>query len=365
MSTVKKFTDVLNEIRNELKNDFKVTDQMFIAMRQRVDSLNLSLPVGSNLIPVDDLWLDYSVQREAKPKHILKIMQGYDPRLHGPANTCQVGNDPKCLVYDGQQRSLARALLGFDTVPAIVIHTNDSTFPSYAFEVLNETGVEQLLPPDLHRNALTRYALGVRDVRSTRAHMMQEQFNKNNIDLEVKSTRYNPKKCGSRPFFFSHFAYGIKAIEFDSTGTLLSNILHAITKGYPNDSEVNQDLFIGLFELHRLDKDSKLLPEDWMVDVIKHVAKVFPKSTMTQPRPKSLIKQKAEMQLEHISPGRSWSAPSVMANFIREIYMYAGGTISLPYHGPGSLMQIATNPAPGLISNTLSNVNSIPIQMAA
>ena len=105
-----------------------------------------------------------------------------------------------------------------------------------------------------------------------------------------------------------------------------------------------------------------------MIDVIKGVAKIFPRSTLIQTKNKSLIKQKAEMQLEHIAPGRGWSAPYVMSNFIREIYMHAGGTISLPYHGPGSLMQIATNPAPGLISlisNTAPTVTLNTTQMAA
>ena len=36
----------------------------------------------------------------------------------------------------------------------------------------------------------------------------------------------------------------------------------------------------------------------------------------------------------------------MMANFIRELYMLGGGTLKLPYHGVGSQLQLATNPAP-------------------
>jgi len=56
------------------------------------------------------------------------------------------------------------------------------------------------------------------------------------------------------------------------------------------------------------------------------------------------------MQNAYVNPGATWSAPSNMSNFLREVYIMDGGTLDLPYHGEGALMQVATNPAPGLIA---------------
>ena len=50
-------------------------------------------------------------------------------------------------------------------------------------------------------------------------------------------------------------------------------------------------------------------------------------------------------------PGATWSSPSNMANFLREIHIKAGGELGLPYHGEGSLMQVETNPVTGLFPN--------------
>jgi hypothetical protein len=53
-----------------------------------------------------------------------------------------------------------------------------------------------------------------------------------------------------------------------------------------------------------------------------------------------LIHDKAKVQWAHVRPGASWSAPEAMSNFIREVYLLAGGTLKLPYHGVGSTMGI-------------------------
>ncbi len=45
----------------------------------------------------------------------------------------------------------------------------------------------------------------------------------------------------------------------------------------------------------------------------------------------------------------TWSAPSAMANFLRELYLRNGGQINLPYHGEGAKMGVEEgNVAPGL-----------------
>jgi len=38
----------------------------------------------------------------------------------------------------------------------------------------------------------------------------------------------------------------------------------------------------------------------------------------------------------------------MMSNFIRELYIMNGGTLPLPYHGAGSQLRLAIDPAPGL-----------------
>ena len=125
----RKFLDVVEEVRGILLTDFNVTQEQIDAMRARVDSNGHQFPEGTNFLDLDNLWLDYEVQRAAIPKHILTIMQNFDPRLCGPASACKVEGDEETTVYDGQQRSIAQALLGFTQVPGTVVHTDDPAFP--------------------------------------------------------------------------------------------------------------------------------------------------------------------------------------------------------------------------------------------
>jgi hypothetical protein len=56
-----------------------------------------------------------------------------------------------------------------------------------------------------------------------------------------------------------------------------------------------------------------------------------------------LIHSKAKVQWEHSHPGAGWVAPVAMSNFLRELYIYAGGKITLPFHGTGSTVGILDN----------------------
>jgi 3-oxoacyl-[acyl-carrier-protein] synthase III len=61
------------------------------------------------------------------------------------------------------------------------------------------------------------------------------------------------------------------------------------------------------------------------------------------------VHAKARAQYAHQFPGGSWSAPVAMANFLRELHIRNGGTLTLPDHGAGAHMGIlANNHAPGL-----------------
>jgi len=337
---VKKFTDVVEEVRLELEASKGITQEKISAMRARVDGNGHDFPDGSNFVPFADQWLDYEVQRAAIPDHILNIMKNYDPRLCGPASACQVDGEDYTTIYDGQQRSIATALLGYTAGPCNVVQTDDAAFPSYAFEMLNETGVKRLTPGDLHRNALTRYRLGSREIKNVKARTLQDQFDANAIDLEDKGTRKSANLRGNNDYFFSHFKYAYKGIELDQSGGVLDQILHAIRTVFPLQEEIDQGCFIGLYELARLDTRQEL-DGDWMVQVLSTAKKQFSSS--------ATVHAKAKMQWAHVMPGATWSAPSAMSNFLRELYIMAGGTIDLPYHGEGASMQVATNPAPLLM----------------
>jgi len=336
---VRKFSEVAAEVRGILLTDFNVTDEQIAAMRKRIEANGYDFPTKTDFVDFANQWFDYEVQRAAIPQHILSIMKRFDPRLCGQASACQLEGQDYTTIYDGQQRSLAMAMLGYTAGPCRVVVTDDPAFPSYAFEELNETGVKKLTPGDLHRNALTRYKLGSREERNVRARTLQDQFDATGIDLEDKGTRKGSNR-GDNDYFFSHFKYAYKGIEVDQSGKTLKQILDAIVTVFPLEEEIDQGIFIGLYELARLDQMQEL-SGDWMKEVLKRVKKTFKTASLTH--------AKAKAQWAYTRPGATWSAPSAMSNFLREVYMMNGGKLKLPFHGQGAIMQVATNPAPGLI----------------
>ena len=343
MRLSRKLTDVVAEVKIALEAEFGVTEEMIAGYRRKVDSNGHEFPQGSTQEPIENLYIDLEVQRTALPKHIWNIMKAYDPRLCGPASACRLNDAEEISTYDGQQRSCATALLGFTSVPCNIVNTDDPAFASYAFEMLNETGVKRLTPGDLHRNALTRYRLGSTEQKNVLAYTLQEQFNKNGIDLEDKKTRASNRR-GNNDYFYSHFKHAYKGIELDHSGQTLYDILNAIKTVFPLQEEIDQGCFIGLYELQRLDTRQSL-PKDWMLKVLQ-TAKLFFNSSAT-------VHSKAKQQHAWAMPGATWSSPSNMADFLREVHIVAGGDLSLPYHGDGSLMQVETNPIQGLFANTI------------
>jgi len=340
----RQLSEVVADVRIALEAEFRITQEVLDSFRARVDGNGHSFPTGSHMIDIADLWIDYEVQRDVIPKHVIAIMKAYDPRLCGPASACRIeGNanvdSNKVFTYDGQHRTVATALLGYAQVPCNIVTTDDPAFPSYAFEQLNETGVKKLTPGDLHRNALTRFKLGSTEEKNVRARTLQDQFDKAGIDLEDKGTRKSATLRGDNDYYFSHFKYAYKGIELDKSGKTLFQILEAIRSVFPRQEEIDQGVFIGLYELARLDSRQEL-PPMWMQRVLYSVTKYFNSS--------ATVHSKAKLQFAHVNPGASWSAPSAMANFLRELYIMEGGSVPLPYHGEGALMQVATNPAPGL-----------------
>ena len=338
---VRKFTEVVAEVERQLKAHYNVTQKELDAWRARAQASEHLFP-HSTMIAIEDLWIDYEVQRDVIHKHVINIMRKWDARICSPGSACRI-NGSNIYLYDAQHRTLAAALLGFTEIPCAVVETDDVNFASYAFEMLNDTGVKRLTPGDLHRNALVRYKNGSRDIKVVRAKTMQDQFDTVGIDLQDKGSRASDNLRGDNDYYFSHFKYAQKGIEIDDSGKILLNMLSAIKDTFPMQEEIDQGVYIGLYELHRISGTSAntKLPPGWMKDVLETIKPTFKSS--------SLIHAKGKVQWEHVNPGSTWSAPSAMANFLRELYLRNGGTINLPYHGEGAKMGIeAGNVAPGL-----------------
>ena len=340
----RKLTDVIAEVEKQLKAHYGVTEKDLIAWRTRAKALQHKFPI-STMILIEDLWIDYEVQRDVIHKHIINIMRKWDSRVCSPGSACRIIGKNGTYLYDAQHRTIAAGILGFTEIPCAVVETNDPNFASDAFELLNDTGVKRLTPGDLHRNALVRYKNGSRDIKVVRAKTMQDQFDAAGIDLQDKGSRASDNLRGENDYFFSHFKYAQKGIEVDPKGKVLLEILTAIKEVFPIGEEIDQGVYIGLLELYKLSKaETSSLPAGWMKTVLKTVKTTFGSSALTH--------SKAKTQWAHVRPGASWSAPEAMSNFLREIYILSGGTINLPYHGAGSTIGILEgNIAEGLIPN--------------
>lgn len=339
---VRKLTDVAAEVELQLKAHYNVKDKDIAAWRAAA-RVSADFPESSRR-NIADLWIDYEVQRDVIHDHVKNIMRKWDSRICSPVSACQlIGND-RVETYDGQHRTIAATILGFTEIPCAVVMTNDKNFASFAFEMLNDTGVKRLTPGDLHRNALVRYKNGSRELRNVRARTMQDQFDRAGIDLQDKGSRNSDNLRGDNDYFFSHFKYAQKAIELDESGATLFRILTAIRDTFPLQEEIDQGCFIGLYELQRLIGTSPniRMPANWMRDLLESVKTSFKSS--------HLVHSKAKVQWEHSHPGAGWTAPAAMSNFLREMHIRNQGPLNLPYHGEGSKVGIeAGNLAPDLL----------------
>ena len=330
-----KATAVAKRVLKEMIEEGMLTTTQLKKFRQAAKNSQYKFP-RAEMVSVKDLWIDYEVQRDVILQHILNIISRFDPRLCGPASACQLIGEKEVTVYDAQHRVVSCIILGFDTVPGSIVDTDDEQFPSYAFEQQNHAGTVGLTPGDLHRNALTRFAKGSREKKNCNARALQDQFELLDIDLESKNVRASAAKKGNGKYFFSHFNYAYKGIaldeDSDNPGRALYEILNAIVTVYPDDEEVDQGIFIGLYELKRMmggkagftKRDG--WPKDWMVQVLTKVQEVFPRS--------HVVHSKAKAQWLHVS-ATGWTAPRAMSNFIREIYEMQGGDLNLPTHTVG------------------------------
>jgi hypothetical protein len=338
----RKFSEVVAEVERHIIDSGLATEKELKAWRLRAQTLPHKFP-HSTMVLIEDMWIDYEVQRDVLHKHDINIMKKWDARICSPGSACRVKGSDKIYLYDAQHRTISAGILGFKEIPCAVVETHDPNFPSMAFEMLNDTGVQRLGPGDLHRNALVRYKNGSRELKNVRARTMQDQFDTAGIDLQDKGSRNSDNLRGDNDYFFSHFKYAQKGIEVDDSGKTLLNILTSIKEVFPLQEEIDQGVYIGLYELHRISSTNvgEKLPTSWMKTLLESIKPTFKSS--------SLIHAKAKVQWEHKNPGATWSAPAAMSNFLRELHIRAGGILNLPYHGEGAKMGVEEgNVAPGL-----------------
>ena len=342
----RRFIEVVAEVRQHIIDNDLATIQQLDAWSIRAVRLPYTFP-KSAMVNVEDLWIDYEVQRDVIYKHVINIMKNWDPRICSPGSACCMPTDQRIMLYDAQHRALAAALLGYTEIPCAVVDTVDPNFASYAFEMLNNSGVKKLTPGDLHRNALVRYKNGSREKKVVLARTMQNQFDAACVDLQDKNSRQSLALRGSNAYFFSHFKYAQKGIDSDPSGKVLLEILTAIRTVFSAQEEIDQGLFIGLLELHKLaSTEASVLPAGWMITLLESVNEIFSSS--------HVVHAKAKVQWEHVRPGATWSAPEAVSNFLRELHCSSGGTLNLPYHGAGSKVGIEEgNIAPGLIPKSM------------
>ena len=138
----RKLTDVIAEVEKQLKAHYNVTQKDLDAWRTRAKAMSHRFPTSS-MIAIEDLWIDYEVQRDVLHKHIINIMRKWDPRICSPGSACRLKGRPPIYLYDAQHRTIAAGLLGYTEIPCAVVETDDPNFASYAFEMLNDTGVKR------------------------------------------------------------------------------------------------------------------------------------------------------------------------------------------------------------------------------
>ena len=235
-------------------------------------------------------------------------------------------------VYDGQHRLMVCAILGIKEVQVCVIETEQKTFPAYAFEVCNDSGIAKASKEDIHRTLLYRWEHGTEeergDPRVRKAYKIQSVFDNCGIDLEGQRIRKSDKLKGDKPHFFSHFQYA--HFGYDEIGmSEMTKILNAIKNIYADEEEIDQGLYIGLVDMIRIAKSEQELedlPEGWMETVLK----VIKRSTGNAKN----FTQCTREQWQHHN-GTAMEGPKGMCITMREVFKKYHNKqvyINVPHH---------------------------------
>jgi hypothetical protein len=329
-------SDVSKEILQKLKDDHGVTDKQLAQLRSRVFNSGYRFPLGGIRAPISILWIDYEVQRDVIIKTILSLLEKWDNRICQPA-ACNTHPDlvevvdavkeiykfKKLFVYDAQHRCVTLAILGFEEIYVTVVIDADPKFASYAFRTSNSV-IKKIGRPDLHRNNIRLYNLEVYDEETIPAYNLQAQFDRLGIDL-VEKPELIPA-AERQDHYMSHFDYAYKPMGADKTGRVAGQILEAIVKTWPNQTKIQNGIYVGLYHMNTVITTlGKKMPKGWMTTVCQGVAKSFPNSEHAE--------EAASRHAKWIAKTRTWNVPEGMYKFMREVYKINGGELGIPGDG--------------------------------
>ena len=94
---VRKFTDVVTEVEAQLVSLFDVSNKDLETWRARAKSIAEKFP-HSTMVSIEDLWIDYEVQRDVIHKHVINIMKKWDPRICSPGSACRINGDVRIFL---------------------------------------------------------------------------------------------------------------------------------------------------------------------------------------------------------------------------------------------------------------------------
>jgi hypothetical protein len=324
---VKTLGQVVEEFHREGEEELPNFKTRLASAQDRLAQLRLDaemqLPQGVVQIEINDiLCFNYSVQRDLRPSHVLRICEKFDPRVVRPASAVKRGG--KFYLFDGQHTSVALAVLGYTSIPMTWVETSHQSFDAVAFEILNDTGILRAGTEEIHRGLLHRWnndPTAANDRNNPRvkiAYAVDTLFKRCSIDLEPKRVRKSSGKCGPNKHYFSHFDYAYKGLEMTGDMDVLERILLGVKKYYGDEDggEINQGLYIGLVKMYALAKEdgsTKFLPQDWVGKILEAMIKVCGRNA-------NGIHSAAKKQWQH-TRGTSWDAPVAMSTLMREVYV--------------------------------------------
>ena len=114
----RKLLDVIAEVESQLKAHYGVKQKDIDAWRNRAKALSHKFPI-SHMIQIEDLWIDYEVQRDVIHKHIINIMRKWDPRICSPGSACRIAGRPNIYLYDAQHRTIAAGIWDLQKSPVL------------------------------------------------------------------------------------------------------------------------------------------------------------------------------------------------------------------------------------------------------
>ena len=286
--------DVVEEVKERLAKNPKWPGILKSAMNRLEDSSSKKnsfaddLPQGGVDIPLEDIWVNYDIQRDVNDNHIMGIIERFLPSVCTPSSAVKIKEkDGKLIiyVYDGQHRAVILAILGLSFVRCSLHETDDETFPAKAFRIVNESGIQLPSKLELYRTSLYRLMHGDHSVKKDKdvreAERIYEIGQKAKVDWIDKKNLKVKRRQDERQH--EHYFTMISLIEKEVQGTsgigddAVVDIFNSIKNVYTADKypEIEQGFYLGLYDMmikaqeknHTLDKRLKRAGYgDWMTN---------------------------------------------------------------------------------------------------